>query len=53
MKLEELLKLLLTQDATKNVFVNSQQLLSVEIADGYINFRPKEKQRVNDDWSPK
>jgi hypothetical protein len=53
MKLDELLKILSGQTVDKDILVNSQQLLSVEIADKYINFRPKEKQRAYDDWSPK
>ncbi len=53
MKLGELLDLLATQDREKDLLVNSQQLLSVEIAAKYINFRLKAKVRADDDWSPK
>lgn len=53
MKLAELLKLLATQDEGKNVLIAGQELLSVEIADKYISFRPKEKKHFDTGWDPK
>lgn len=50
MKLKDLLQLLASQDEGKDVLVNGQGLLSVEIAEKYINFRPKEKKYVDTGW---
>ena len=53
MKLKDLLQLLSSQDEGKDLLVNGQGLLSVEIAEKYINFRPKEKKYVDTGWDPK
>lgn len=53
MKLKELIQLLSSQDEGKDILVSGQGLLSVEIADKYINFRPREKKYIDTGWDPK
>lgn len=53
MKLKELMQLLSSQDEGKDILVTGLGLLSVEIAEKYINFRPKEKKYIDTGWDSK
>lgn len=53
MAIKELIQLLSGQDEKKDILVTGLGLLSVEIADKYINFRPKEKKYIDTGWDPK